>query len=513
MQKAQSIKARLSAVFVFFFLLVIVLGLEGLRSVSYLNEVSAQIRDRWLPSTRALGDLNNFTTDFPAAEAAVVRVHRAEERLPILRQMDDLDRGIAGAERAYRLIPHDAAEKEVFARFDGIWGTYRRIVVDRQESSANPALAAADPLENASVSAYAQASAALQVLTDRNEASARHASELSGLAYAGARRRIVVTIVLAGLSVAGAMLYVQRSLSAPLLDLADRMHRLAANDISLEVSGTARRDEIGDMARAVLVFRNNATDLARSRQALAQQAAVLQKKLAEEQEVTLLQRNFVSMASHEFRTPLGIVDGHAQRIISMRDRLSPQEIAERARKVREAVLQMTQLIDDLIGSARLLDGPRDLYFRPTRVGLKSVLIDVCSAQRELTPDSTIFEDLGKSSLNLCGDAKLLRQLFGNLVSNGLKYSPAGGGLTVTAAEEGKGIVVAIEDHGIGIPEQDQSRVFERYFRASNTAGIAGSGVGLHLVKTIIDLHAGTIEVWSQQGCGSRFTVRLPAERV
>src|SRR5208282_2275755 len=110
------------------------------------------------------------------------------------------------------------------------------------------------------------------------------------------------------------------------------------------------------MARAVVVFRNNAIDLAQNRQALAQQAAMLQEKLAEEQRLTLLQRNFVSMASHEFRTPLAIIDGHAQRLNSMRGRLTAEELTERARKGRSAVRRMTQLIDNLIGTARLIDG-------------------------------------------------------------------------------------------------------------------------------------------------------------
>src|SRR5450755_2017356 len=107
-RRAQSIRARLSLVFLFLFLLVIVLGLESLRSLSYVNDTSAQIRVRWLPGTRALGDLNNFTTDFPAADAAMVRAAGASETSAIQRQMAALDRGIGAAQRAYRQIRHDA---------------------------------------------------------------------------------------------------------------------------------------------------------------------------------------------------------------------------------------------------------------------------------------------------------------------------------------------------------------------------------------------------------------------
>src|SRR3984885_8708567 len=171
------------------------------------------------------------------------------------------------------------------------------------------------------------------------------------------------------------------------------MHRLAASETSVEVQGALRHDEIGEMARAVLVFRNNAVDLAQNRQALAQQATMLQEKLEEEQRLTLLQRNFVSMASHEFRTPLGIIDGHAQRFISMRDRLTADELTQRARKVRSTVSRMTQLIDNLIGSARLIDGRIDLNSHRAQVDLAALVREICHLQRESTPDADILDRL------------------------------------------------------------------------------------------------------------------------
>jgi len=511
MRRAQSIRGRLSLVFLFLFLLVIVLGLESLRSLSYVNDASAQIRVRWLPSTRALGDLNNFTTDFPAADAASLRAGSASERATSLQQMADLDRGIAAAQHAYGQIRHDAAEDALYRRFEVQWSEYRSIVARGEASPPGAAgAAAARQHEQASKSAYDAASETLGTLTELNVASAREASERSDLAYAQARSRIALTIILAGLLVAGAMVHVTRSISAPLVDLADRMHRLAASETSIEVQGTQRHDEIGEMARAVLVFRNNAIDLAQNRHALAQQAAMLREKLAEEQRLTLLQRNFVSMASHEFRTPLAIIDGHAQRFISMRDRLTADELTQRARKVRSTVSRMTQLIDNLIGSARLIDGRIELNYHPMQVDLGALVRETCHLQRELTPDAEILDRMMLQPLDVYGDASLLRQVFGNLLSNAVKYSPDAGPIQVTAVKQDGQIAVVIEDHGIGIPEAEQDQVFERYYRGSNTSGIVGSGVGLYLVRTIVELHKGAVALHSREGEGSRFTVQLPA---
>ncbi|MGD0505402.1 MAG: ATP-binding protein [Steroidobacteraceae bacterium] len=511
MRRARSIRVRLSLVFLFLFLLVIVIGIEALGSLSYVNDASAQIRVRWLPSTRALGDLNNLTTDFPAVEATLLRGGGAGERATALHQMADLDRGIAAAQAAYRQIHHDASEDDLYNRFERKWRDYRGIVIRGQALSAG-APGDADKLlqEQASKAAYGAASDLLGMLTDHNESSARAASEASDRAYRQARSRIAVTILLAGLLVAGAMLHVTRSISAPLVDLAAIMHRLAASESDIEVHGTRRHDEIGEMARAVVVFRNNAIDLARSRQTLAAQTTTLEDKLAKEQRLTLLQRNFVSMASHEFRTPLAIIDGHTQRLLSRCDRVTSEELTHRARKVKNMVRRMTQLIDNLIGSARLIDGPIELYYHPSQVDLKWLLRDSCQLQRELTPDAQILEPAeAVQQLGVYGDASLLSQLFSNLLSNAVKYSPDGALIEVAAAQEGAHVVVSIKDHGIGIPEGDQERVFERYFRGSNTSGIGGSGVGLSLVESIVDLHKGNISLESTEGKGSCFTLRLP----
>jgi len=512
MRGACSIRVRLSLVFLFLFLLVIVLGLEALSSLSYVNDAAAQIRIRWLPSTRALGDLNNLTTDFPAAAAALGRARSASERATVLRQMSELDGGIAAAELAYRQIRHDATEEALYRRFESKWHEYRNIVDGGQSLPAKDSSHASRGLQQqASQAAYGAANGLLGMLTDCNESSAREASESSERAYGQARARIVLTILLAGLLVASAMVHVTRSVSAPLADLATRMHRLALSETGVDVCGTRRHDEIGEMARAVLVFRNNALDLARSRQTLASQASMLKDKLAEEQRLTQLQRNFVSMASHEFRTPLAIIDGHTQRLISMGNRLTMDELIRRARKVRTMVGRMTQLIDNLIGSARLIDGPIELYYHPTQVELRSLLCASCRLQRELTPDAQIQEPMDAAQrLMVYGDASLLSQLFSNLLSNAVKYSPESGLIEAGAALKGAEIVVSIRDHGIGIPEADRERVFERYYRASNTSGIAGSGVGLSLVKAIVELHKGAISVDSTEGEGSRFTLRLPA---
>jgi two-component system OmpR family sensor kinase len=511
MKRLHSIRGRLSLVFSFLFALLIVVGVSDLAGLRQFNAVSAQIRERWLPSSHALVDLNNSTSDFRAAEASLLLARNGGELAATERDIIRLDRSIAAAEAAYRQIDHDPDERRLYEKFEAQWTKYHGLVAGSQ------ALLAADGRAEAlsqyatdSKDAYNAASDMLDVISDRNAALANAASARAAHAYARARERIALTIVLAALLVAGAMMHVTRSISAPLLDLAGRMHRLATSETTVQLTGMQRRDEIGEMARAVVVFRDNAIDLAASRKGLAQQASMLREKLAEEQRLAALQRNFVSMASHEFRTPLSIIDGHAQRLISMKERCAAAEIAERACKVRNAVGRMVELMDNLIGSGRLIDGQVELYYHAAHSDLAPVLRQVCQVQRELSPSLQLLEAVGPGPLWVFGDVNLLAQVFGNLLSNAIKYSPQGGLIKLSACLEAGQVVIAVEDQGLGIAAGDRSRIFERYYRGSNTAGIGGTGVGLNLAKLMVDLHHGTIHVDSIEGKGSRFTVVLPS---
>jgi len=257
------------------------------------------------------------------------------------------------------------------------------------------------------------------------------------------------------------------------------------------------------------VFRNNAIELMRSQHMLARQAALLEEKLAHEQRLTLMQRNFVSMASHEFRTPLTIIDGHARRLDKIKDTVKPAEIGERAGKVRSAVLRMTHLIENLLNSSRLIDGSAGLYLHPAEMDMTALLQEVCQLHREMVPGLQIAQRFAAVPVPMVGDAKLLFQVFSNLLSNAIKYSPGGGTIEVEAESTTDEVVVAISDRGIGIPPRDLPRLFERYHRGTNVSGIVGTGVGLYLVKMAVERHHGCVEVQSKENAGSRFIVRLP----
>jgi two-component system OmpR family sensor kinase len=510
MRQPQSIRFHLTAVFLLFFLLVVVLGSFSIWRLSNFSRLSADVAEVWLPNTRALGDLNNFTSDFRAIEGSNLLSTDPSELAETERQMAELDRSIARAERSFERIRRDPAENELYGSFKQRWNEYRTLVNQITALSRADRKADAQALYGgASRAAYEAASDTLGQLTDQVVADAQAASERLGVAYRQASWLIVLGIVIAGVMVVVALVHIRRSISAPLLQLADRMRRLAANNTDIDIPETARRDEIGKMAQATVVFRNNAIELMRSQRTLARQAALLEEQLAHEQRLAFAQRNFISMASHEFRTPLTIIDGHARRLQKAREGAPARELGERAGKIRAAVLRLTHLIENLLSSGRLIDGGAELYFEPAALDLTALLRDVCQLHREMVPAAEIVERFGDASIPIVGDAKLLFQVFSNLLANAVKYSPNGGAILVEAGVSAGEAIASVSDRGIGIPAPDLSRLFERYYRGGNVSGIVGTGVGLYLVKTAVDMHKGRVEVASPEGGGSRFVVRLP----
>jgi two-component system, OmpR family, sensor kinase len=511
MSRFRSLRARASSIAVLIFLLVVLLGLFSLWRLHDYDIIAGEIRGRYLENTQFLGDLNNSTSDFRAAEATSLLASTDIEARENEDDVRQLDRLIALAEHRFEHVRNNAEVATLYADFTAKWRNYR--------SLADQVLALAKSSRQAegialyrtqSRVAYDAASDALGVLTESNRHAATESSLRAEKAYRQARYLTAFAVVVAGVIVIAGLIHTRRTILRPLLDLARRMRRLAQNDMDIGSEGIARNDEVGEMARAIEVFRNNAVDLAVSQQALSQHASMLSEKLAHEQHLAELQRNFVSMASHEFRTPLTIIDGQAQRLINARDRLTSDDIVQRARSVRLAVARMTSFINNLIDASRLIDGQPQLYFHPSEFDLAALLHDICQAHRELSPRAQIIGPLVFRSLPVTGDQKLLTQVIHNLIANAIKYSPSDAMVRVGAEMESDHIVVTVKDRGLGIPAGDQKHLFERYYRGRNVTGIVGSGIGLYLVKTVVDFHYGSVAVESEEGKGSCFVVRLPA---
>ena len=511
MIRPRSIRARLSLVFALFLLLVVGVGLFGINRISILNEASAEIRGHWLRAAPILGELNNLISDARAAEAASLIANETADAVTQRAELAALELALRKTRLAYEQTYQDASEKALYSRFLAQWDTYRR-AADQVLAQVTDGrrLDAIELFRTGSHEAFIAASNTLAAMVQHNVDGARLSTEREADVYRMSRNLILGAILLAAIFLVTAIMFITRSISDPLLDLAQRMHRLAANETGVAVEGAARADEIGEMARAVLVFRDNAVKLIESRQALSEQTATLREALDAERRLTTQQQNFVSMTSHEFRTPLTIIDSHAQRLIRMKDRLEPEQLAVRARGIRGAVTRMTNLMDSLFNTSRVFDG--DVRLQRAQVDLVLLSRQACQMHRELAPNAQLRESYGEPVIEITGDPRLLFQMISNLLSNAIKYSPPASPVEIAVTAIGADARITVSDRGIGIPMKDRGHLFERYFRGSNVSDIAGTGVGLYLVDMVASLHGGRACIDPDVMQGSRFSVVLPLKQ-
>lgn len=219
---------------------------------------------------------------------------------------------------------------------------------------------------------------------------------------------------------------------------------------------------------------------------------------------------FLSVATHELRSPLAVIGGTAQVLLRQRRRsgdLEPREEALLLRMV-EQTMRLSRMIDVLLDFSRLRAGQLELNSEPVDLGRLA-----CEVAEEITPTltrHTLACTTPDELLTVQSDPLRLGQVLHNLITNAIKYSPHGGAVTVRAWREQEQACLAVADQGIGIPPEAQARLFEQFYRAENAQRYApGLGIGLAVSHAIVAAHGGTIEVASEVGVGSTFTVRIP----
>src|SRR5258708_15765389 len=238
----------------------------------------------------------------------------------------------------------------------------------------------------------------------------------------------------------------------------------------------------------------------------------LRSALDEEKELGELKSRFISMASHDFRTPLMTILSSASLVKMLLEREygeSPAAMDKHLKKIEASVRHMTELLDGVLTIGRADAGK--LEYNPELLDLESLCQDILQeVEVGATPKHTLtLTHEGNCSL-VNADKTLLRYILVNLLTNAVKYSPQGGSVRFHLACQQDAIVFTIQDEGIGIPEKDQTRLFETFHRAGNVGGIAGTGLGLAIVKRAVDTLQGTIQFESHVGIGTTFTVSVPA---
>jgi len=234
----------------------------------------------------------------------------------------------------------------------------------------------------------------------------------------------------------------------------------------------------------------------------------LLRALEAEKQLNQLKSQIISVVSHEYRTPLTVILSSAEMLSRYRQKLSDAKQAKHLERIQSAVEHLTALVDDVlfINQAEL----NKLEFKPEPIEIIPFTQELVSQFQVGGEDKyrLVFSNQGNCG-QLNGDAKLLRQILTNLVSNAIKYSPDGGNVGVNLSCEDSQIILQVSDSGIGISPEDQIQLFQSFSRATNVGAISGTGLGLSIVKKCVELHGGEITLTSEVGVGTTFTVTLP----
>ena len=234
--------------------------------------------------------------------------------------------------------------------------------------------------------------------------------------------------------------------------------------------------------------------------------ATFNEMLGRIEELFRVQQEFVADVSHELRSPLTAIQGNLD-LLRRGAEQNPEERQVALTAIRSESERMQRLVDDLLFLARA-DAGVQIQKRP--VELDTVLLDVYRHARLVS--SGVKVSLGaEDQAQVMGDPDRLKQLFLNLVDNAIKYTPGGGEVTLSLERDTQWVKVSVADTGVGIPSQDLPRIFDRFYRVDKARSRekGGTGLGLAIVKWIVDAHSGKIEVQSESGKGTKFTVWLP----
>lgn len=224
-----------------------------------------------------------------------------------------------------------------------------------------------------------------------------------------------------------------------------------------------------------------------------------------------MKSNFVSIASHEFRTPLSTILSSITLLEQYRTTELQPKRDRHIQRIRSSVSEMVGILEEFLSLEKIEEQKVSVNYEA--FNLKDLVKSVCdkfASQQRLVENIRVMHT-GSDIIYL--DKRIVEHILTNLVSNAIKYSPENKEILLTTSVTKNFVQIQVKDQGIGISPADQRHLFERFFRASNTGNIRGTGLGLHIIKRYVDLLKGSIVVESELGRGSVFTVDFFVERM
>lgn len=245
-------------------------------------------------------------------------------------------------------------------------------------------------------------------------------------------------------------------------------------------------------------------------QKLEQSQTELSEALDKERQLNEIKSRFVSMASHEFRTPLSTVLSSASLLSKYTGGDDQVKRDRHIDKIKNSVKHLNDILEDFLSLGKLDEGK--VVTHSSAFDLKEFMEDTAEEVKGLLKPGQQIKYCHKGPVNVMADKKLLKNILFNLISNAIKFSGADTDIELGSETGPGGFTVRVQDHGIGISEMDQEHLFSSFFRAANAINIQGTGLGLHLVKRYSDLMGGQLNLESELNKGTLITIFIPSNK-
>jgi len=278
--------------------------------------------------------------------------------------------------------------------------------------------------------------------------------------------------------------------------------------MNLELLEKARKREVLARKEAEQLLESKSMELFNSMTNLAISNKELEASLAREKELGLLKSSFIMVASHQFRTPLAVIQSNAELLVllqEMDEKQGPEKYATVTTRIKDAISKMTALMDDVLTLGKLTSGA--VSYAPEELDLVEFCNRLVQQFKLIQKDGNILDFVTEGEpYKMHLDAKLLEHTLSNLISNAFKYSTGKENPELRIHYKPTEVVISVKDYGMGIPKEEQLHLFEPFFRADNVTEIQGTGLGLSIAKEYVEVNKGTISAKSILGEGSCFEI-------
>lgn len=280
---------------------------------------------------------------------------------------------------------------------------------------------------------------------------------------------------------------------------------------SLENKVQERTEKLSDVVNRLLTTNKELSKEVslrkKAEKALKENEQELKKLLDKEMELSELKSRFVTLASHEFRTPLSTILSSTNLIEKYIPLNNTAKIDKHIFKIKSSIQHLNTILQDFLLLGKLDEGK--IQIEKSSFNLNDLIHDIIEGFQDILKDGQIIQFENNAEITITSDKKLLKNAIINLISNASKYSNEGKAISINLQLQKDVVEITVKDNGVGIPEKELAKVFDRFYRASNVTNIDGTGIGLNLVKSYLEKIKGTIKVESTLNIGTTFTMKFP----